>query len=103
LIFGIFAMMMLTMSSIISVFALTEVQKITPNEKLGKVMAIIMACCQAAVPLGQLIYGGLFQGFTGRAFVPVLVASLLVVAVAFSAKRVFQGKGEELASLRAGK
>lgn len=50
--------------TMISIFVLTRVQKQTPNDLLGKVMAIIMAVAQIAAPVGQIVYGKLFETFS---------------------------------------
>ncbi|MCD7909768.1 MAG: MFS transporter [Clostridium sp.] len=67
--------------TIISIFIITKVQKITPNENLGKVMAILTAAAQCAAPLGQVLYGVIFEKWSARVFIPtffVCIATLLL-------------------------
>jgi len=59
--------------TLISVWLITKVQKITPNEKLGKVMAIMMAVSQLAAPLGQIIYGVVFGKFGNAVYIPTFI------------------------------
>ena len=67
--------------TIISIYIITKVQKITPNENLGKVMAILTAAAQCAAPLGQVLYGVIFEKWSARVFIPtffVCIATLLL-------------------------
>ncbi len=56
-----FAVMVL--STLLVVVLSAAVQGQTPPELLGKVMAFIMAVSNCASPLGQAIYGALFESF----------------------------------------
>jgi len=81
--FGAAIMLLMT---VISIFVITSVQKETPNEMLGKVMAIIMAVSQCAAPLGQALYGVAFEQFSAAVYIPVLLACFFTVVIAFAAK-----------------
>lgn len=72
--------------TLLSVFLISKVQKVTPNENLGKVMAIIMGAAQCTTPLGQFIYGGLFETFKAEVYVPIGLVCLVLAAVAAIAK-----------------
>lgn len=67
--------------SAVSIYLITLVQRITPKENLGKVMATIVAVAQCAVPLGQLLMGLMFKNTTTSVFVPLLLISVLVLAI----------------------
>ncbi|MGM0168330.1 hypothetical protein IGI39_004085 [Enterococcus sp. AZ135] len=69
------------MLSAISIYLITLVQRITPKENLGKVMATIIAVAQCAVPLGQLLMGLIFRNTTVSVFVPLLLISGLVLLI----------------------
>ena len=56
-----FAVMVL--STLLVVVLSAAVQARTPPELLGKVMALIMAVANCASPLGQAVYGALFEHF----------------------------------------
>lgn len=45
-------------------YVIARVQRVTSNENLGKVMAIIMAVAGCAAPIGQVIYGVVFELFS---------------------------------------
>lgn len=89
LFFAFGAVIMLWMT-VISIFVITSVQIKTPNEMLGKVMAIIMAVSQCAAPLGQALYGLLFEQFSSQVYVPVLLSSLFTVVIAMIARSILK-------------
>ena len=75
--------------TIISIFIVTKVQKETPNENLGKVMAIITAAAQCAAPLGQLVCGFIFQTFSARLFLPALFICIAMALVSLAARHLW--------------
>jgi predicted lipid-binding transport protein (Tim44 family) len=68
-----------------SVFAITEIQKTTPNDLLGKVMGILLAGSQIAAPLGQMLYGLAFEAFTGAVWIPLLLVTAFAALIAAAA------------------
>ena len=73
-----------SITTLLSVFAVVRVQKITPDNMLGKVMAIIQAVAQCVAPIGQFLYGAAFEGFSGRPYLPLFIACLLIVCSSFA-------------------
>ncbi len=49
--------------SIFSIFAVSIIQQNTPDHLIGKVMAYTSAVTMCAQPVGQVVYGFLFDGF----------------------------------------
>lgn len=84
------ALIIAMMMTIISIYVMTLVQKETPNEQLGKVMAIMMAVSQCMAPLGQMGYGLLFEYFQANIYIPVLMISVCVLLLAFVTKRIWR-------------
>lgn len=76
------------LATVISVFVITGVQKETPNEMLGKVMAIVMTISNCVAPLGHALYGFVFERFNKTAYIPVLMAAGFTLAIALAAKLV---------------
>lgn len=65
--------------TMISIYIITKVQRVTPNENLGKVMAIITAVAQCAAPLGQILYGVIFEKWSAQIFIPTLFVSMVTL------------------------
>ncbi len=66
--------------SIFSIFAVSMIQQNTPNELIGKVMAYTSAVTLCAQPVGQMVYGFLFDRFQEVVYL-VLIPSGIVVCV----------------------
>lgn len=80
--------------TILSIYVIAKVQKVTPNENLGKVMAIIMAVAQCAAPLGQFIYGFAFEAFSVNVYIPTLALAVLMIGFAVFAKHLMKNEKE---------
>jgi hypothetical protein len=76
--------------TMVNVFVITDVQKKTSNEMLGKVMAIIMTVSQIAAPLGQMLYGIIFQIAKTVVYFPVLFATVSTIIIAFGIKKLLK-------------
>ena len=66
--------------SIFSIFAVSMIQQNTPNELIGKIMAYTSAVTLCAQPVGQMVYGFLFDRFQGSVYL-VLIPSGIVVCI----------------------
>lgn len=80
--------------TIISIFIITKVQKVTPNENLGKVMAIITAVAQCAAPLGQILYGVIFESWGAQIFIPTIFVGIVILLLGVLTQRMFQCEEE---------
>ncbi|MDB0439632.1 MFS transporter [Clostridioides difficile] len=78
--------------TIITVFVLTIVQKQTPNELLGKVMATITAISQCVAPLGQIMHGKLFEVFSSRVYIPIVCMFIIMLLVSILAKYLYKNE-----------
>lgn len=74
-----FGVMVLAM--MFSVGMMAYVQKITPENLIGKVIAWIITICNCAQPTGQAMYGVLFERLAGREWMIVLFALVITGAV----------------------
>ena len=81
-----FAIMVL--STLLVVVLSAAVQGQTPPDLLGKVMAFIMAVSNCASPLGQAVYGVLFEGCP--AWAVLLGAAAAAAVTALYSRRVFR-------------
>lgn len=80
--------------SIFSIFAVSMIQQNTPDELIGKVMAYTSAVSLCAQPVGQMVYGFLFDRFQRIVYL-VLIPSGIVVCVIGLLATVFFRKLEE--------
>lgn len=66
---------------IFSIFVLSYIQQKTPNHLLGKVMAYISTITMCAQPLGQTIYGLLFDKFSNAVYLVLIPTGLILCVI----------------------
>lgn len=81
--------------SAFSVFAVSLIQQRTPDHFLGKVMSYTAAVTLCAQPLGQIVYGFLFDQLRGAVYAVLLPTGVIVCAVGLSAGGFFRSMEEE--------
>ena len=67
--------------SFFSTFAVSIIQKRTPEQLMGKIMSYVFTLSMCAQPLGQLIYGALFDRFSDQVYWVLIPSGLIVCAV----------------------
>lgn len=75
--------------SIFSVFAVSLIQQRTPNHLVGKVMAFTSAVTLCVQPLGQIVYGFLFDRFCSSISFVFIPTGILVCLIGLSSKGFF--------------
>ncbi|MBG9454010.1 ABC transporter permease [Lysinibacillus sphaericus] len=98
ILFVLSALLIAMIMTIISIYVITLVQKKTPNEHLGKVMAIIIAVSQCMAPIGQIIYGLLFEAFSVKVYIPILMICIAMIVMAIATKRILRFEKNEAAN-----
>lgn len=81
--------------SIFSIFAVSLIQQRTPNHLIGKVMAYTSAITLCVQPIGQIVYGFLFDRFSNRIYLCFIPTEIMVCAVGLLAAGFFREMEEE--------
>lgn len=81
--------LMMIASTTFSILMLVMAQTITPQVILGKVISCVMAMSLCAQPLGQALYGLLFERLSGAPWIIILGCSLLSLLVSFYSRGAF--------------
>lgn len=81
---------MAVFSTLFSVQMLTLVQAETPSRLIGKVIALIFTLSTCAQPLGNALYGILFDLFSGREYLVILFSGIASLLIAFRAQILFK-------------
>ena len=76
-------------SAMFSVALMTAVQQQTPPNLLGKIMAVSIAVSSCSQPVGQAVYGVLFDDFADKPYWITTGAAVLAMAVSLYSKKVF--------------
>jgi len=82
--------LMLVMSTLFQIQMLTYIQVLTPVHLTGKVISSVMCLCMCASPLGQLIYGLVFDSIGYRVFIPFYIAFGVMLIIIFLTRQVFK-------------
>lgn len=80
---------MMFLATLFSIQIMSYLQMIVPNNLIGKVIACAMCIGMCATPVGQAIYGGLFEILKGKAFSLFFIVTVLVALLAFAMKNPF--------------
>ena len=81
--------LLMAASTVFTIQMLAFVQMETPPDLIGKVISCLMAMSMCAQPVGQALYGALFEYFKQSPWVVVIGASLASLAIAALSKKVF--------------
>ena len=92
----------MTAASLFTVHVSAVVQGRTPSRLVGKVMALMLAVAMCAQPLGQALYGALFEAVGPRAYVVTFFAALAAALLAFCARATLRRMEAEHGSAAAG-
>ncbi len=76
-------------STLFTIQLFTLIQRETPSHLLGKIMSVLMAITMCAQPVGQAMYGLLFDAFLNQSWAILLGAALVSVCIALYSKTVF--------------
>ena len=82
-------------AGIFSIFAVSLIQQRTPNHLIGKVMAYTSTITLCVQPIGQIIYGFLFDKFSHAIYSVLLPTGIIVCAVGLSAIGFFRKMEKE--------
>lgn len=77
-------------STVFTVQMMSFVQTETPQNLIGKVIAVIFTVSMCAQPLGNAFYGVLFEICKGYEFVVILFAGIVSLMIAVSTKNIFK-------------
>lgn len=80
---------MMFLATLFSIQIMSFLQMIVPGDLIGKVISCAMCIGMCATPVGQAIYGGLFEILKGKVFGLFFIVTVLVVLLAFAMKKPF--------------
>ncbi len=81
---------MMSVSTMVTIQLLTFIQGETPSHLTGKVISCAMALAMCSQPLGQSLYGLLFDAFKSTPYLILFAAALLSGLISLLSKRVFR-------------
>lgn len=83
----------MALATMFSVQMIATVQTETPPELVGKVIALMMSISMCAQPIGQALYGIVFDAFQNDTGLILLCVAILSALISLASKKIFKGMG----------
>lgn len=87
--------LVMVFSTVFTVQMMSFIQAETPQNLIGKVIAVILTVSMCAQPLGSALYGVLFELCKGFEYVVVLFAGVVSLMIAVRTRNIFKGFSAE--------
>lgn len=71
---------------IFSTYAITLIQQRTPKQLMGKVMSCVFTLSMCAQPVGQVVYGALFDCFSDSVYWVLIPTGMLICLIAVASR-----------------
>ncbi|MBO3443895.1 MFS transporter [Clostridium sp. CCUG 7971] len=81
--------LIMAVSTLFSIQVLTFIQSETPTHLTGKVISFCLAMTMCATPIGQIIYGYLFEALKNDTHIIIFVTTLFSGVIALMSKKIF--------------
>lgn len=75
--------------SLFSTYAISVIQKLTPENMMGKIMSYVFTLSLCAQPIGQIIYGALFDYFSHSEYWVLIPSGVIVCLIGTLSRRFF--------------
>ena len=85
---------LMLISTMFTVQIMAFVQEQTPTELVGKVISFFLSFSICALPIGQALYGILFEYLVDELWIVVLVTALISFAISIYSKKIFSSLKE---------
>ncbi|MDR3264237.1 MAG: MFS transporter [Clostridiales bacterium] len=79
------------LSTVFQIQIISYIGILTPKDLIGKVISCVICVCMCTNPLGQFIYGFVFENIGGGAYLAFYAAASIVIAIAVPTRRIFYG------------
>jgi MFS family permease len=83
--------LLVALSTLFQIQIISYIGILTPKDLIGKVISCVICVCMCTNPLGQFVYGVVFETIGSSAHLPFYVAALIMIGVAVCTRRTFYG------------
>lgn len=87
---------LMILSSLCQVQVMSYIQILTPNDLLGKVISCVICVCMCSAPIGQFLYGIVFEHIGKHTYLPFYIAAAIVVGISIVTRRIFYEIDDEI-------
>lgn len=82
--------LMMILSTILSIMLITYIQMVTPENLMGKIMALLTCLVMCGHPIGQLIYGYLLEVLSEAVYILFTAAFVLAIVITVVSHKLFR-------------
>lgn len=83
--------LLLTFHTLFQIQMMTYLQLLTPKDLIGKIISCFMCVAMCTIPLGQFIYGIVFEHIGSSIYIPFYMAGFIMIGISVLTRRVFYG------------
>ncbi|MDK2584551.1 MFS transporter [Romboutsia sedimentorum] len=83
--------LLLTLVTLFTIQIMSYLQILTPKDLIGKVISCVMCICMCTNPIGQLIYGIVFEKVGSSIYIPFYVAAMIMIGISIFSRHIFYG------------
>ena len=83
--------LLLTLHTIFQIQMVTILQLLTPSHLIGKVISCFICVVMCTNPLGQVIYGFVFEHIGNSVYLPFYITALMMIGTSLITRRTFSG------------
>ena len=83
--------LLVALSTLLQIQVLTCLQILTPGDLIGKVISCFICVCMCTNPLGQFLYGIVFEHIGNAVYIPFYAAAVIMIVIGICTQRVFNG------------
>lgn len=91
---------LLALHTLFQIQMMTYLQLLTPQDLIGKVISCFMCVVMCTTPLGQLMYGFIFEEIRNSVYLPFYGAGLIMIVISLLTRSVFYGMDSEVSGGR---
>lgn len=81
--------LLLTLHTLFQIQMMTSLQLLTPPNLIGKVISCFMCVVMCTNPLGQFIYGFVFEHIGDHTYLPFYTAAIIMIGISIFARHIF--------------
>lgn len=83
--------LLVAISTVFQIQIMSYIQILTPKDLIGKVISCVICICMCTLPLGQFVYGFIFEQIESIliAYLPFYISALIMIGISIFTRRVF--------------
>jgi putative permease len=87
---------LMVLTSLFQVQMMSYIQILTPNDLIGKVISCVICFCMCSSPIGQFLYGLVFEHIGNYTYIPFYAASLVTIVIGLLSFSIYSKIGIEI-------